>query len=305
MGKIVAMPNNGNRHLTIGLQALEDANYASAAAHLEKAFKLTPVFEVALPLTQALNGLHQPHEAVPYISQFMEDYLAAPEARTLLFETLLALPDYRFAWAVLHHVEPAAQPALQAQIEAAEATDLAANGEVIASLSRALRHLGGFDPHQQEQMINDIGRLPRAQMIEAARANLNDPDVHPAIRISILDALTAVGDDTPVAVTGYAQTGTVVPSALPGVLNDPTLLQVLNQVQLQVGLDDPELMRATVEVLRFELGYLYPFIAQVIPDPAHFAASYLNKAGAGVTAAEKTLFNWLTTQTAQLMNMAK
>ncbi|WP_125703211.1 hypothetical protein [Lacticaseibacillus daqingensis] len=305
MGKIVALPNNGNRHLTVGLQALKQQNYASAVAHLEKAFKLTPAFEVALPLTQAYAGLHQPRAAVPYVSQFMEDFLADEAGTSLLFDILLALPDYRFAWAVLHHVRPAAASALKARIVAAEAADRTANAAAIADIARELRHLGGFEPQKQEQLINTIGRLPRTEMMAAARPNLTDPDVHPAIRISLLDALTAVDDQTPVTVIGYATSGTVTPSALPGVLNDPTLLQVLNQVQLQIGLNDPELMRATVEVLRFELGYLYPFIDQVIPDPKHFATSYLNKTGDAVTPAERDLFTWLANQTAQLMNMAK
>ncbi|WP_461224130.1 hypothetical protein [Lacticaseibacillus suihuaensis] len=304
MGKVVTMPNNSDRHLTLGLTALKKQNFASAVPHLDKAFKKTPVFEVAKPLTQALLGLGDAKGAVPYASQFMEDFLATPDDTDLLYDILLALPDYRFAWAVLHHVA-AGQDALKQRIEAAEQADLAQNGPAIEALAKKLRHLGGFAPHEQELAIADLGRLPRSVMIEAAQPNLTDPDVHPAIRISLLDALTAVGDATPVTVTGYQTQGVVVPSQLPGVLNDQTLLQVLNHIQLEIGLNDPELMRATVEVLRFELGYLYPFVDRAIPDPKHFAQSYLNKGGDAVTEAEHALFNWLQAQTAELVNMAK
>ncbi|MFD1484300.1 hypothetical protein ACFQ5J_03520 [Lacticaseibacillus baoqingensis] len=304
MGKVVSMPNNTNRHLTLGQRALKSQNYASAVAHLEKAFKQAPAFEIARLLVSAYNGLSQPQEAVGYLSEFMEDFLAHPEDTATLYDTLIALPDYRFAWAVLHHVQPDQQHSVKARIEAAEAADMAKHQAEITELARQLRHLGGFEPHQQEELLKNLGRLPRTALISAARANLADPDVHPAVRISLLDALTAVDDDQPVMVAGYQQSGEVVPNALPGVLGDHTLLAVLDQIQRQIGLGDPELMRATVEVLRFELGYLYPFIDAVIPDPAHFAASYFHKEAASVTKAEQALFNWMQQQTAKLMDMA-
>lgn len=304
MGKVVTMPNNTNRHLVLGERALKSQNYASAVAHLEKAFKETPAFEVARLLVTAENGLKQPQEAVSYLSEYMEDFLATEEDTTTLYDTLLALPDYRFAWAVLHHVDDAQAPAIKARIETAEAADLAANAAQIDELARQLRHLGGFAPHEQETLLKQLGRLPKAKLSEAAHANLADPDVHPAVRISLLDALTAIGDDQAVTVAGYQHTGVVVPSALPGVLGDHTLLAVLDQVQRQIGLGDPELMRATVEVLRFELGYLYPFIDTVITDPKHFATSYLHKEAPTVTEEEHTLFNWLQQQTSKLMDMA-
>ncbi|WP_390408465.1 hypothetical protein [Lacticaseibacillus jixiensis] len=304
MGKVVSMPNNPNRHLMLGERALKAQNYASAVAHLEKAFKETEAFEVARLLVAAENGLHQPQDAVGYLSEFMEDFLATEQDTNTLYDTLLALPDYRFAWAVLHHVQSGQAPAIQARIEAAEQADLAAHEAQIATLAKQLRHLGGFDAHEQETLLKQLGRLPKAQLREAARANLADPDVHPAVRISLLDALTAVGDDAPVTVAGYNCTGSVVPRDLPGALGDKTLLAVLFEIQSQIGLNDPELMKATVEVLRFELGYLYPFIDQVIKDPKHFASSYLHKQAPSVTKDEQALFNWLQQQTAKLMDMA-
>lgn len=45
-----------------------------------------------------------------------------------------------------------------------------------------------------------MGRLPRRELIAAASGNLVDPDVHPAVRISLLDALTAIGATEPVTI---------------------------------------------------------------------------------------------------------
>ncbi|KRN21669.1 hypothetical protein [Lacticaseibacillus camelliae] len=305
MAKVVPLPNNGSRHLTLGVSALQKKNYASAVAHLEKAYKETPLFEVARPLVKAYVGLKQPSLALPYVSQYMEDFLSGESTTQLLFDVLLALPDYRFAWAVLNHVDGRLRQTLTQRVADAEQQDGAAHAAAIETLAKKLRHLGGYGAHTQETMISDLGRLPKASMIAAATPNLTDPDVHPAIRVSLLDALTAVGADDKVKVLGYQTEGEIVPSALPGVMNDKTLLAVLNQVQLQIGLTDPELMRATVETLRFELGYLYPFIDQSVTDPKHFAASYLNKEGADVTAQEKAIFNWLGEQTLKLSEMAK
>lgn len=304
MAKVVPLPNNGSRHLTLGISALQSKNYASAVAHLEKAYKETPVFDVARPLVKAYVGLKQASAALPYVSEYMEDFLSKESATNVLFDVLLALPDYRFAWAVLHHVTGKQQAALTKRVEDAEAQDVKDHSTVIEDLAKQLRHLGGYDAHTQEQMIADLGRLPKVSIIAAATPNLTDPDVHPAIRVSLLDALTAVGADEPVAVLGFQTQGEVVPADLPGVMNDPTMLAVLNQIQLQIGLTDPELMRATVETLRFELGYLYPFIDRAVTDPKHFAASYLDKNGAGVTEAEHALFAWLSEQTAKLSEMA-
>ncbi|MFD1428936.1 hypothetical protein [Lacticaseibacillus mingshuiensis] len=304
MGKIVPLPDNVDRHLSLGESALRNSNFAAAVPHLEKAYQRTPVFEVGRELVQAYNGLEQSASALPIVSEYMEDFLASAKDTELLYDTLLALPDYRFAWAMLAHVAVIQRPPLQQRIEDAEAADLAANQPALEKLAKELKHLGGFDAHKQEQVIKELGRLPRQLMIEAARPNLTDEDVHPAVRISLLDALTAVGDREPVTVLGYQTSGEVVPDDLPGVLNDPTLLAVLDQVQRQVGLGDPELMRATVQVLRFELGYLYPFIDQTITDPKQFAYDYLHKDSAPLSPAMQTLLAWLGEQTAKLADMA-
>lgn len=304
MGKIVPLPNQHTRHFELGAQALAAGNYPSAVAHLDKAFKQTPVFEVAQPLVNALVSAHQAEDALPYLSEFMEDFLGTSADVSLLYDALLAIPDFRFAWAVLHHVPVAAQPPLATRIQKAEAVARANEGAQLAEVARQVRHLGGLTPHAQEQLVQTIGQLPKPEMIEAVRPNLTDPDVHPAIRVSLLDALTAVGDDDPTAVLGFETEGTVVPADLTGVWNDPTQLAVLDAIQRAIGLDDPELMRATVETLRFELGYLYPFTAQAIPDPTHFAHSYLAKSAGTVTPGERAVFDWLTAQTAKLADMA-
>lgn len=89
MAKVVPLPNNGSRHLTLGVSALQKKNYASAVAHLEKAYKETPLFEVARPLVKAYVGLKQPSLALPYVSQYMEDFLSGESTTQLLFDVLL------------------------------------------------------------------------------------------------------------------------------------------------------------------------------------------------------------------------
>lgn len=304
MSKVVSLPDNASRHVEIGKQAMADGNYASAAAHFDKAFETAPTFAVAELLVPALNALHQQSAAMPYLSRFMNEFVAAPNGPTVIFDTLLALPDFRFAWAVLPHVPAPVQPELKTRLVDAEVTDRQTHGAVITDLAKRLRHLGGFAPHDQEELVHQLGRLPRRELIDAASANLADADVHPAVRVSLLDALTAVGADRPVKVLGYAGTSEVTPSGLPGVMNDPAIGAVLQAVATAVGKDDPELSRATMEVLKFELGYLYPNVKTLTGDPTAFAAAYLNKAGAGVTKDQRQLFDWLAAQTAKLMEMA-
>lgn len=304
MGKIVPLPDNASRHVEIGKQALANQNYASAAAHLDKAFAEAPTYVVARLLVPALNALHQEQAALPYLSRFMADFVADPAGSAVVFDTLLALPDYRFAWAVLPHLPEAQQAAMKTRVIDAEVADRTAHGPAITELAKRLRHLGGFAPHEQEELINSLGRLPRRELIAAASGNLVDPDVHPAVRISLLDALTAIGATEPVTILGYTGEQTVVPNALPGVMNDPTIAEVLHEVAVAAGDNDPELARATGEVLKFELGYLYPVIGDVIGDPATFAQAYLHKDAATVTPTQRDLFAWLSAQTAKLMEMA-
>lgn len=304
MGEVVSLPDNASRHVSVAQEALAKKNYASAVAHLEKAYKEAPTFAVAKLLVPALNGNQQSGDAVPYISKYMEDFLQTAVSTQALFDTLLALPDYRFAWAVLSHVDESAQANYEAQIKAAQAKDLLANRSAIDALSKQLKHLGGFDAHTQEQRISDLGRLPRQQLIEAATPNLIDPDVHPAVRISLLDALTAVGAEAPVMTLGFHLQDQVTPADLPGVMNDPTLLAVIAAAKKELGDDNPDLQQATLEMLRFEVGYLYPFIDQTISDPAAFAHAYLHKSEPGGDKALAPVLTWLAEQTAKLMDMA-
>lgn len=304
MGKIVALPDNASRHVNVATQALAEKNYVSAVAHLEKAYEEAPTYAVARLLVPALNGLKQPQEAAPYVSKFMTEFLANADDTKHLFDTLLALPDFRFAWAVAHHLPTAQQAAIAQRITSAEKAALKQQAGELQGLAKKLRHLGGFSAHEQEQVLQDIGRLPRTLLIDAAQPSLVDKDVHPAVRNSLLDALTAVGADQPVPVAGYRAVQPVTPSELPGVMNDPTLLAVLKAATTQSGDDDPELVQGTLDVMRFEVGYLYPFVEAEIPDPAAFAQAYLAKDKRVAANSYHDLFEWLSAQTARLMDMA-
>ena len=76
MAKMVSLPDNEKRHFDIGEQALQKGNYASAAAHFEKAYEADQSYAIAQPLAASLNGLKQFHESLnvmlPHYQAFMQ-----------------------------------------------------------------------------------------------------------------------------------------------------------------------------------------------------------------------------------------
>lgn len=302
MGEVIQFPDREQRHLTVGQAALEAGNYLSAIAHLEQVDAHHQSLEVDRLLIQAYMGAHQVQAALPFLSRSMDAFLKTKEDTRMVFEVLLAEPDFRFAWAVLGHVLPEWQAEAKAQITQAEAAMQRDHSDQIEQVAKKLRHLGGFSAHEQEQLLTQMGRLPKATLMAAIPPALTDEDVHPAVRVSLLDALTAVGATQPATIKTYAQTVTVVPHDLSGVMVDATLTAVLSEAGRRLVDEAPQTAAATLDVLRFEVGYLYPAIDKVITDVPAFVDAYLDKAKA--PAAWQPLLTWLATQTGELMNFA-
>ncbi|KRM72562.1 tetratricopeptide repeat protein [Lacticaseibacillus brantae] len=298
MGDVVAFPGNADRHLSVGQQALAAKDYASAVAHLDKAYEASPDFDHAKVLVEALVGLNAASEALPYIGRYIEDFLKQPKDRDLMLSTLLAVPDYRSAWAVTHYFAREDRAAAEQTISAAEQADLAKNETAIETLRKQLSHMGGLAFHEQEALMSQLGRLPKSVALQAIPPVLADGDVHPAIRVSMLDALTAVGDSAAVTFLSYNGNRSVVPDDLPGVLNDPAIQKMVHLASRQIN--DPDEREATLEMLRLQLGFLYPFVGESISDQDGFVAAFV----AHQPSPEPEVAAWLETQIAALVNQA-
>jgi len=298
MGNVVPFPGGEDRHLVVGQQALAAKDYASAAAHLDKAYAEQPTFETARLLVQALDGLQAANDALPYIGRHIESFLKTTADQQLMIDTLVAVPDYRSAWAITHYFEQAMQQQAQTQIAAAETKDLQRHADVIDDLRKRVAHLGGLAFHEQEALLSELGRLPKSVALQAIPPLLVDVDVHAAIRVSLLDALTAFSTDQPVDFRSYIGVKSVVPDALTGVMNDQTITQMVQQASTLIT--DADEREATLEMLRLELGFLYPFVAESIPDQTAFVEGFVHHEH-GV---DPELEDWLENQIAALINQA-
>ena len=99
MAKMVSLPDNEKRHFDIGEQALQKGNYASAAAHFEKAYEADQSYAIAQPLAASLNGLKQFHESLnvmlPHYQAFMQTCCAIlMRCGVLLLTDKLTLPRH-------------------------------------------------------------------------------------------------------------------------------------------------------------------------------------------------------------------
>ncbi|MHA3066041.1 hypothetical protein [Lacticaseibacillus saniviri] len=298
MGKVIPLPDQVKRHIQVGQQALAAKDYASAVAHLEKAYTTDQTFDTAVLLVRALNGMQMASEALPVISHFMHQFMATPEHQQELLTTLLAVPDYSSAWALSHHLDDANQAAFRQRIAEAEDHDMTSNKADIEALRKQVQHMGGRAFHEQEQLVSELGRLPKPVLRSALPPLLVDDDVHPAIKVSVLETLTAIDVDQALPMTTYLGEQQVVPATLPGVMNDPTIVNLLQTAQTQYPDQDAE-----IEMLRLSLGFLYPIVDQVIPDPEEFLTRYFGDRDQA-SAKQKALLDWLTQQISALMDFA-
>ena len=144
MTNMVSLPDNEQRHLTIGKQALQKGNYASAAAHLEKAYEATQTFAIAQPLAASLNGLKQFHESLNVMLAHYQSFMQTDGDVQLVLDAWLGTLNFVMARTMLRQLDPIRRQRFRQQIEAAEALALNERGEQIAELVRKVSHLGGF-----------------------------------------------------------------------------------------------------------------------------------------------------------------
>lgn len=299
MTNMVSLPDNEQRHLTIGKQALQKGNYASAAAHLEKAYEAKQTFAIAQPLAASLNGLKQFHESLNVMLAHYQSFMQTDGDVQLVLDAWLGTLNFVMARTMLRQLDPIRRQRFRQQIEAAEALALNERGEQIAELVRKVSHLGGFSRQEQQDLFNQVGLLPKAQLIKAAVPDLTDESIPVAMRVSLLDLLTNVGYDQPVQYQAYDRVETIIPSELPGMADEPTGPQILDRLQKALGDDDQELGQALVQMARVQIAFLYPDISRLIPDQAAFVQAYLDH-HQGKTTPFDDLFAWQAAETAKL-----
>ncbi|MDG3061650.1 hypothetical protein KTT66_02330 [Lacticaseibacillus casei] len=299
MAKMVSLPDNENRHFVIGEKALQKGNFASAAAHLEKAYEVEQNFATARPLAASLNGLKQYHESLNVILPHYKTFLETDADTQLALDAWLGTLNFVMARTMLRELEPERRQHFLKQIEKAEEVVLKQRGEQIADLVRKLSHLGGFSRQEQQDLFSQIGLLPKAKLIEAAVPDLTDLSVPVAMRVSLLDLLTNVGYDQPVQYQAYDRQETLIPSELPGMAEEKAGPQILARLQDALGDDDQELGKALVQMARVQVAFLYPDIERLIPDQAAFVQAYLDHHQGKATNFDK-LFAWQAAETAKL-----
>lgn len=299
MAKMVSLPDNENRHFVIGEKALQKGNFASAAAHLEKAYEVEQNFAIARPLAASLNGLKQYHESLNVILAHYKTFLETDADTQLALDAWLGTLSFVMARTMLRELEPERRQHFLKQIEKAEAVVLKQRGEQIADLVRKLSHLGGFSRQEQQDLFSQIGLLPKAQLIEAAVPDLTDLSVPVAMRVSLLDLLTNDGYDQPVQYQAYDRQETLIPSELPGMAEETAGPQILARLQEALGDDDQELGKALIQMARVQVAFLYPDIERLIPDQAAFVQAYLDHHQGKATGFDK-LFAWQAAETAKL-----
>ncbi|EPD08894.1 TPR repeat-containing protein like ysoA, partial [Lacticaseibacillus paracasei subsp. paracasei Lpp48] len=138
MAKMVSLPDNEKRHFDIGEQALQKGNYASAAAHFEKAYEADQSYAIAQPLAASLNGLKQFHESLNVMLPHYQAFMQTDADVQLMLDAWLGTLNFVMARGMLRHFDVVRRATFDRQIDAAEALALSSRGEQIASLVRKI-----------------------------------------------------------------------------------------------------------------------------------------------------------------------
>ena len=149
----------------------------------------------------------------------------------------------------------------------------------VNALTKRLKHLGALAILEQRQVFEASGSLTIAEFVESVSADLVDEDVHPLVRVAILDELRYLGSEK--AVTYLLFTGKkqdFVPGNLKE-LDDYVMYQRLTALlenDPEYAVDQKEQILAE---LKLKLQLLYPKLTAPYADPEKLYAVLLGKSG--------------------------
>lgn len=304
MGNVVNFPQSANQLRELGLQAFEDGDFHRAVSQLEQLGQTYPddvTPEDIQTLASAYLELGEVDEANKVVEDVVDDLVDTVDGRQVLIQIAARVPDFPLGSYVINMSEDEAESDASINVMA-EVMERYVNehGSAIETSKRHMRHLGGMTLLEQEQFVTtELGKLPYVDVDDSLAVALVDPDVHPAVRSSLVTWSLMAVPATVIKVRVYDRVITVDTTdlAMPG--DDETSQAVLGAIIDQLP-EQEDLVQMLVPTFFVLLGFLYPAVDVFIKEVDEFAATAVDPQR---ESPYRELIDWLTEKAQQLSDV--
>lgn len=304
MGNVVNFPQSAKQLRELGLQAFNDGDFHRAVSQLEQLEQsypddVTPNDDQAL--ATAYMELGEADEANAVIQDVVDDIASSADGRQLLIKIAAGVPDFPLGSYVINMTEDDTETTASINVMA-EVMERYVNehGSAIKASKRHLRNLGGMNLVEQEQFVTtELSKLPYVDVDDSLAVALVDPDVHPAVRSSLVTWSLMATPATVIKVLVYDRVITVDTTSLVMPGDDDTSQAVLGAIVDKLP-EQEELVQMLVPTFFVLLGFLYPAVDEFIQDVDEFAATAVDPQR---ESPYRELIDWLTAKAQELSDV--
>ncbi|MBU7455658.1 hypothetical protein [Leuconostoc fallax] len=278
-----------NKPLTPEIKALmnrsqteiDQENWHDASQTLSELYESLPTFEVNYKLVTTLFMDEQYQLAGSYADDFLGEYLEYEDNFRMLVALSVKTQNFVYAHQLIMLWDDGDDGKLQQTLlnEVKEAENKAKDkmAATFQTISRQFYHMSDYDIAEQRSRYESARHLPVADFIKGARFLLLDPYTLPVIRATLLDDLQKLNINEVIQYRWLDNDiYTVNLSEINALTDNTVFLDIANELEQQVGQNDPNAMTALTHELRLELTLLYPRIAEVITDAKQWVAVSLS-----------------------------
>lgn len=279
MTGIVDLPDNYERHLTLGKEALARGSSLEAKDHFEGAYNLVQTFEANVFYVESLLELGQPSEALLVADELVTDYLRS-EAHWALYCRLLLSSDY---FIQVEKIIVSKEKSGWLTAEVSEMADVATS--YFKKMSPQVRQgrLAESQHLDEDSVMGQLGtaktleRLPKEDYVSCARQLLENEEVSLLVRQGILENLIAMAvTETVTLVDIHGQRHEIVPDEWYEDQTEKELKAVvLNELADKMAFELGELKELLSQEVNMQFKLLRPFASQWIVDKEHWVALIL------------------------------
>lgn len=296
MGKVISYPQDQMqswRQLLLNARTKRAAGDVAGAIALFEEILSAPVRIVpddvhtaaVLARFDLAIELEQMADAQALVFDYSAVFRESEAGRAAALPVLLALPDFPAA-AQLVAAGGTDRAVLQVIFESGIADYTATHAAAISRTKRRVKHLPGFDPHEQMQILQTaMATLPPDVAKEVSLDALRNQDLLPLMRTTLIQWAKASGVDQTCQLTLLGKTYQYNPRFIPELAIAPPTQAIL-EYNHAAGSPLPD------DYLGVLLGLLYPVADQVISTPETFYDALVG----GANSADAPLIRWLQQQ---------
>lgn len=276
---IVDFPNNSQRFIQLGEEALVAGDQLKALHYFQESYQLEPSLPLNFLIVNLLLEVGEGQAALQLTNDWQEDYQRDAEYLTVYIQLLLQNRRFLEARKLLKqskNLPEADQRLLRQQLNEVETYVQNYEKSKIQNILRQLEEIHKLSSIEQIHLIQQMNQLPFQNYCMAAEKLLLEERLTYLTRTKIVEELVRLGANETFEMRWFD--GTVkgfVPRTLGLPENDRSYLAVKQVVIEKLEHENPVALASILEEVRLHFAILYPFAKDYVIDTELWGQSYL------------------------------